>query len=84
MGTIITILILGLLLTFGGQLLKGILNVFSLFGRIGGWIIGIILILFLLKTMVFTSIPESVTPSNNTEIGVNDGELLSADDGDSF
>jgi len=40
--------------------------------------------LFLLKTMVFTSIPESVTPSNNTEIGVNDGELLSADDGESF
>ena len=47
---IITLVIIGFVLTFGSQLLKGIGNIFAASGRIGGWIVGIILVLFLLKT----------------------------------
>ncbi len=61
---IITLVIIGFVLTFGSQLLKGIGNIFAASGRIGGWIVGIILVLFLLKTLVFSSTPESVTPPN--------------------
>jgi hypothetical protein len=53
MGTIIAIFIIGLLLTFGGQLLKGINNIFSLFGRIGGWIVGVVILIFLIKVFIF-------------------------------
>jgi len=53
MGTIVILFILGLLLTFGGQLLKGVSNVFSLFGRIGGWIVGIVILIFLIKVFIF-------------------------------
>ena len=52
---IITLVIIGFVLTFGSQLLKGIGNIFAASGRIGGWIVGIILVLFLLKTLVFSS-----------------------------
>ena len=62
---IITLVIIGFVLTFGSQLLKGIGNVFAASGRIGGWIVGIILVVFLLKTLVFSSTPESVTPPND-------------------
>jgi len=54
---IITLVVIGFVLTFGSQLLKGIGNIFSMSGRVGGWIIGIILVLFLLKTMVFSPKP---------------------------
>jgi len=64
---IITLIIIGFILTFGSQLLKGIGNIFAASGRIGGWIVGIILVLFLLKTLVFSPTTESVTPPNNTE-----------------
>jgi hypothetical protein len=50
---IITIIVLGLLLTFGSQLLKGMGNIFTVVGRIGGWILGIILVLFLIKVLLF-------------------------------
>jgi p-aminobenzoyl-glutamate transporter AbgT len=62
---IITLVIIGFVLTFGSQLLKGIGNIFAASGRIGGWIVGIILVVFLLKTLVFSSTPESVTPPND-------------------
>ena len=55
---IITLVIIGFVLTFGSQLLKGIGNIFAASGRIGGWIVGIILVSFLLKTIVFS--PKSV------------------------
>jgi len=55
---IITLVIIGFVLTFGSQLLKGIGNIFAASGRIGGWILGIILVSFLLKTIVFS--PKSV------------------------
>ena len=55
---IITLVIIGFVLTFGSQLLKGIGNIFAASGRVGGWIIGIILVSFLLKTIVFS--PKSV------------------------
>ena len=54
---IITLVIIGFVLTFGSQLLKGIGNIFAASGRIGGWILGIILVLFLLKTIVFSPKP---------------------------
>jgi|TARA_R110000782_G_scaffold66140_1_gene134302 hypothetical protein len=57
---IITLVIIGFVLTFGSQLLKGIGNIFAASGRIGGWIVGIILVVFLLKTLVFSSTPEYV------------------------
>ena len=57
---IITLVIIGFVLTFGSQLLKGIGNIFAASGRVGGWIVGIILVVFLLKTLVFSSTPESV------------------------
>jgi membrane protein insertase Oxa1/YidC/SpoIIIJ len=62
---IITLVIIGFVLTFGSQLLKGIGNIFAASGRVGGWIVGIILVVFLLKTLVFSSTPESVTPPND-------------------
>jgi membrane protein insertase Oxa1/YidC/SpoIIIJ len=62
---IITLVIIGFVLTFGSQLLKGIGNIFAASGRIGGWVVGIILVVFLLKTLVFSSTPESVTPPND-------------------
>lgn len=54
---IITLIIIGFILTFGSQLLKGIGNIFAVSGRVGGWILGIILVLFLLKTIVFSPKP---------------------------
>jgi hypothetical protein len=54
---IITLIIIGFILTFGSQLLKGIGNIFAASGRVGGWILGIILVLFLLKTIVFSPKP---------------------------
>jgi len=62
---IITLVIIGFVLTFGSQLLKGIGNIFAASGRIGGWIVGIILVLFLLKTLVFSPTTESVKSPNN-------------------
>ncbi len=59
---IITLVIIGFVLTFGSQLLKGIGNIFSASGRIGGWVIGIILVSFLLKTVVFS--PKPVEPGS--------------------
>ena len=59
---IITLVIIGFVLTFGSQLLKGVGNIFSASGRIGGWVIGIILVSFLLKTVVFS--PKPVEPGS--------------------
>ena len=53
MSGIALLLIIGLLLTFGGQLLKGISNIFSVLGRIGGWILGIIIFIYIVKVMFF-------------------------------
>jgi len=50
---IITLIVLGLLLTFGTQLLKGVGNIFSVVGRIGGWVLGIFLVLFFIKVFLF-------------------------------
>lgn len=50
---IVLLVIIGLLLTFGGQFLKGVSNIFSIVGRIGGWVLGIVLVLFLIKVFLF-------------------------------
>ena len=50
---IITLLIIGFVLTFGSQLLKGIGNIFAASGRIGGWILGVVIILLVLKSLFF-------------------------------
>jgi len=50
---IVLLVIIGLLLTFGGQLLKGVSNIFSIVGRIGGWLLEIVLFLFLIKFFLF-------------------------------
>jgi hypothetical protein len=50
---IITLLIIGLVLIFGSQLLKGVGNIFSVFGRVAGWIIGVVIILLVLKSLFF-------------------------------
>ena len=49
----IGLVVLLLLFAFGGQLLKGIFNIFSNFGRIGGWVLGIILVIFIVKVFLF-------------------------------
>jgi len=54
---IITLVIIGFVLTFSSQLLKGIGNIFAASGRVGGWILGVILVLFLLKSFMFSSTP---------------------------
>ena len=50
---IIALLIVGLILTFGSQLLKGVGNIFSVFGRVAGWIIGIVIVILVLKSLFF-------------------------------
>ena len=50
---IITLLIIGLVLIFGSQLLKGVGNIFSVFVRVAGWIIGVVIILLVLKSLFF-------------------------------
>jgi len=50
---IILLVIIGLLLTFGEQLLKGVSNIFSIAGRIGGWVLGIIIFIILVKVFLF-------------------------------
>jgi hypothetical protein len=50
---IITLVIIGFVLTFGSQLLKGIENIFAASGRIGGWILGVVIILLVLKSLFF-------------------------------
>ena len=51
--TIITIIALGLLVTFVGQLFKGVDNIFTVFGRVAGWVFGIVIILFFIKVFLF-------------------------------
>ena len=50
---IILLVIIGLLLTFGEQLLKGVGNIFSIAGRIGGWVLGVIIFMILVKVFLF-------------------------------
>ena len=50
---IIALLIIGLVLTFGSQLLKGVGNIFSVSGRVAGWIIGIVIVVLVLKSLFF-------------------------------
>lgn len=40
-------------LVFLGQVIKGISNILSIFGRIGGWILGIILFFIVVKFLIF-------------------------------
>lgn len=49
MEAIIFLIIIGLILTLVGQVVKGVSNIFSVVGRVGGWILGIIIIIFLFK-----------------------------------
>lgn len=53
MESLVVLLIFGLILTFGSQLLKGVGNIFSISGRVFGWILGVILILFFIKIFLF-------------------------------
>jgi len=53
MEAIVFLVILAIVFSFGGQLIQGISNIFSIFGRIGGWILGIILFIFFIKMILF-------------------------------
>lgn len=50
MEAIVGLVIIGLLLVFGNQLLKGMGNVMAVVGRIAGWVIGIGLIVYLIAS----------------------------------
>jgi len=65
MESLVVLLIFGLILTFGSQLLKGVGNIFSISGRIFGWILGIVLILFLVKTYIFS---DNVNTGSNVKV----------------
>lgn len=49
---IIVLGVFGLLFTFGRQLFKRIGNIFSIFGRILDWVLGIIIIIFILTRLL--------------------------------
>jgi len=53
MESIILLVILLAIFSFGGQLIKGATNIFSIVGRIAGWVIGIVLVLFFIKILLF-------------------------------
>jgi len=53
MESFITLIIIGLLLVFGNQLLRGIGNILAVVGRVGGWILGIILVIIIIKFLLF-------------------------------
>lgn len=54
MEEVIILVIIGFLLTFGTQLMKGVGNIFSISGRVFGWILGIVLMIFIVKTTLFS------------------------------
>ena len=52
MGLIITMVVFYILFSFGGQIIKGMKNIFSIFGRILGWVVGIGILVYIIKIFI--------------------------------